>query len=347
MPDLKNISISTGSMIRVIVILLVLGFVYLVKDVLVLLFVAIILSAAFDPMVDWLQTKKIPRALSILGVYIIFIGLVATIIYSLAGPVKDQILDIARDANTAQIYQKVDEGLRNLSAIGTADHRPTSSGLSVVISNLSKASSGIFNFIISLFGGVVSFFIVLVMTFYLVVEEEGMKRFIRSLTPDQHQPYVTQLVKRIQERLAWWLRGQLILSLIVFFLVYLGLTILGVKYALLLALVAGIFEIIPYLGPTLSAIPAVFFAFLQKPSLAVFTIILYVLIQQAENHLIVPKVMGKVVGLNPLVVILSILIGARLAGALGALLAVPVVTALAVYVEDLLDKQRAERNKLA
>ncbi len=298
-------------------------------------------------MVDWLQTKKIPRALSILGVYVIFIVLVAGIIYSLAGPVKQQILDIARDSNTAQFYQKIDEGLRNLSAIGTVDHQPTNSGLSVVITNLSKASSGIFNFVISLFGGIVSFFIVLVMTFYLVVEEDGMKRFIRSLTPDHHQPYITQLMKRIQERLAWWLRGQIILSIIVFVLVYLGLMILGVKYALLLALVAGIFEIIPYLGPVLSAVPAVFFAFVQKPSLALFVIILYVLIQQAENHLIVPKVMGKVVGLNPLVVIISILIGARLAGALGALLAVPVATALAVYVEDLMGSQQEEKNKLA
>lgn len=347
MPEIKNISISTGSIMKVIIILLVLGFVYLIKDVLVLLFVAIILSAAFDPMVDWLQTRKIPRALSILGVYIIFISLVGGVIYGLAGPVKQQILDIARDGNTSQFYYKIDEGLRNLSSIGTSDHQPTSSGLSVLINNLSKASSGIFNFVISLFGGVISFFIVLVMTFYLVVEEDGMKRFIRSLTPDQHQPYVTQLIKKIQQKLAWWLRGQLILSIIVFVLVYLGLTILGVKYALILALVAGVFEIIPYLGPTLSAIPAVFFAFVQKPSLAIFVAVLYILIQQAENHLIVPKVMGKVVGLNPLVVILSILIGARLAGALGALLAVPVVTALSVYYDDLVVHRQEEKNKLS
>lgn len=284
--------------------------------------------------------------MSILGVYIIFIALIAGVIYSLAGPVKDQIFEIGRDANTAQFYQKIDEGIRNLNTLGGNETAKTS-GLAVITSNLSKASSGIISFIVTLFGGVISFFIVLVITFYLVVEEDGMKRFIRSITPDKYHPYLTQLMNNIQKRMGWWLRGQLILSLIVFALVYLGLTILGIKYALILALVAGIFEIIPYLGPLLSAIPAVFFAFAQKPAMAIFVVILYFVIQQMENHLIVPKVMGKSVGLNPLIVILSILIGARLAGAVGALLAVPVATALAVYFEDLIGAKSEERNKLA
>lgn len=345
MPELKNISISTGTIVKIIAILLILGFVYLIKDVLVLFFVALILSAAFDPFVDWLQKKKIPRALSILGVYIVFIGLIASVIYGLAGPVKTQILEIARDANTAQFYQKIDEGWRNLSAL-SSENGTSSSGLSVIITNLSRASSGILNFVIGLFGGVISFFIVLVITFYLVVEEDGMKRFVKSLAPDKYHPYITRLMSRIQQRMGWWLRGQIILSLIVFTLVYLGLTILGVKYALILALVAGVFEIVPYLGPLLSAIPAVFFAFVQKPTTAILVIILYVVIQQMENHLIVPKVMGKSVGLNPLVIILSILIGARLAGAIGALLAVPVVTALAVWFDDFMGAKSEARNKL-
>ncbi|MBP9802198.1 AI-2E family transporter [Patescibacteria group bacterium] len=347
MSEFQKVSISIGTIIKTIVILLVLGFLFLIKDVLALLFVAVILSAAFDPLVDSLQKKKIPRALSILGVYIIFLALVSGAIFLLSGPVVTQIKDIARDSSTAEFYHKIEDGLKNLGQFSVnEDGQQQFNGLSVLTNSLSKAGSGIFSFVASLFGGVISFFIVLVITFYLVVEEDGMKRFIRTMTPLKHQPYVVQLMNRIQHRMGYWLRGQLILSLIVFTLVFTGLSILGVKYALILALVAGLFEIIPYLGPLMSAIPAVFFAFAQSPSKAVAVIVLYFLIQQAENHLIVPKVMGKSVGLNPIVVILSILIGARLAGPVGAILAVPVATALAVYLEDLAGEKVKADNQL-
>ena len=167
-----------------------------------------------------------------------------------------------------------------------------------------------------------------------------MKRFIRSLTPTRHQPYISQLINKMQVKMGYWLRGQLLLSVIIFFMVFIVLSIFGIKYALILALTAGIFEIIPYLGPLISAIPAVFFAFAQSPSKALLVVLLYFIIQRIENDIIVPKVLGKSIGLNPLVVIFAILIGARVGGVVGALLAVPVVTALSVYFEDLIDRKR-------
>jgi len=129
-------------------------------------------------------------------------------------------------------------------------------------------------------------------------------------------------------------------------MVFIVLSIFGIKYALILALTAGIFEIIPYLGPLISAIPAVFFAFAQSPSKALLVVLLYFIIQRIENDIIVPKVLGKSIGLNPLVVIFAILIGARVGGAVGALLAVPVVTALSVYFEDLINRKRNRETKL-
>ena len=200
--------------------------------------------------------------------------------------------------------------------------------------------------LISLFGGIISFFIILVITFYLVVEEDGMKRFIKSITPTKHQPYVSQLINKMQLKMGHWLRGQLLLSLIIFAMVFVVLSIFGIKYALILALVAGIFEIIPYLGPIMAAIPAVFFAFAQSPSKALLVIVIYFLIQRVENDIIVPRVLGKSVGLNPLVVILAILIGAKLGGAVGALLAVPVTTALSVYFMDVIAAKKTRETKL-
>ena len=121
-----------------------------------------------------------------------------------------------------------------------------------------------------------------------------MKKIIRSLVPEQHQPYVMQLTNRMQEKIGLWLRGQLILSLILFTLTLIGLTILGVKYALVLAIISGLSEFVPYLGPVIAAIPAVFLAFTQSPTLALFVVILYAVIQWSESNIIVPKIMQKV-----------------------------------------------------
>ena len=340
----QTISISTETIIRTILIFLVLGFFFLIKNVLALFFVAIIMSAAFDPFIDYLQKKKFPRALSIIGVYIIFLSLIGGAFYLLAGPIVDQIRDMSRDF--PQYYQTINQGLESFGRIDLEGNQTVNNGLAFVTSSLSKATTGIFSFLVSLFGGIISFFIILVITFYLVVEEDGMKRFIRSLTPTQHQPYISQLINKMQRKMGYWLRGQLLLSVIIFFMVFIVLSFAGIKYALILALTAGILEIIPYLGPLISAIPAVFFAFAQSPSKALLVIVLYFIIQRVENDIIVPKVLGKSIGLNPLVVILAILIGARIGGAIGALLAVPVTTALSVYFEDLIAIKRKRETKL-
>src|SRR3989339_563486 len=166
-----------------------------------------------------------------------------------------------------------------------------------------------------------------------------MKQSIRSLTPSRFQPYLLRLYGRIQLKMGQWLRGQLILSAVIFTLTFIGLTILGVNYALVLAFVAGLFEIIPFIGPWLAAVPAIFFGFLQSPIMGVSVIILYIIIQELENHLIVPKVMSKAVGLNPLIVIIVILIGARLSGITGALIAVPVATAISVFLKDFMERR--------
>ncbi|MBT4850055.1 AI-2E family transporter [Candidatus Parcubacteria bacterium] len=341
----RSVSISTDTIVRVILILLVLGFLYLIKDVLALFFVAIILSSAFDPLIDWLQLRKIPRALSIVGVYVVFLAIIGGAIFLLIDPIGDQVKDMSRAF--PEYYVKITEGMQRLQSIDTSAVPETvSTNIGDITKGLSQAGSSIFNLLTSIFGGVISFFMVLVITFYLTVEEEGMKKFIQSIVPSKHRPYTAKLISDIQHRMGYWLRGQLILSVIVFLMVYIGLSALGVEYALILALVAGIFEIVPFLGPWISAIPGVFFAFSQSPALAIWVAILYFVVQQIENNLIVPKVMGKTTGLNPLVVILAILMGARIGGIVGALLAVPVAIAIAVYFESVLGSKAKRDNRL-
>jgi len=338
----KSISISTDAIVRIIVILLLIGFLYLIKDVLALLFIAVILSSAFGPFIDWLQEKKIPRGVGIIGVYLIFFFVVGGAIYLLIDPITLQIKDLARAF--PDFYDKISSGLQYLQKVDSQEAAKTlSTSLSDLTKSLSQASSSIYNLVTSIFGGVVSFFVLLVITFYLTVEKNSLKNFVQSIVPFHHQKYAADLITKIQHRMGFWLRGQLILSFIIFLLIYLGLSLLGIKYALILALLAGIFEIVPFLGPLIAAITGIFFAFAQSPAKAIAVIVLYIVVQQIENNIIVPKVMGKSTGLNPLVVILSILIGMRIAGVVGALVAVPIAAAAAVYVETLHNKSKATK----
>jgi predicted PurR-regulated permease PerM len=338
----RSISISTDTIIRFILILVFLGFLYWIKDVIALFFVAVILSAAFDPLIDWLKARKVPRALSIIGVYLVFFSLIGGTIYLLIGPIGDQVIEMRR--TFPDYYIKINDGLQHLTNTAT-EGEAVSTSISDITKSITQASTGIFNFITSIFGGVISFFVVLVITFYLTVEEKGMKQMIANITPSRHRPYISQLIAQMQHRMGYWLRGQLFLSIIIFVLTYLGLTLLGIKYALILALIAGLFEIVPFLGPLMSAVPAIFLAFMQSPSKAVFVAILYLVIQQLENNLIVPKVMGKATGLNPLIVILSILTGARIGGIIGALLAVPVAIGVSVYIESMIGNRAKKEAK--
>jgi predicted PurR-regulated permease PerM len=338
----QNTTISNGTIWRIIFILALVFLIIVVRDVLALFVIAIVLSSAFDPWVDWLQKLKIPRGLSISVIFLILLSIVTMVVILLAGPIGKQILDVA--SSFPQIYEKINLALDSLHRLEGVSpltaQNSTGTSLTQLAQSLTQIGSNIISFVTSVFGGIISFFMVLVLTFYLTVEENGFKKFIRHIFPSDKNGEVSYLVDNMQKRLGLWFRGQMILSLIIFVTVYIGLVILDVKYALLLAVLAGLLEIVPILGPWLSAIVAVFFAWADGMNKALYTAILYLVIQQLENNIIVPKVMGRNTGLNPVVVILAILIGGRLAGVIGALLAVPIATVISVYFEYAMAKRK-------
>lgn len=335
----QDISISTKTIFKILAILFLVYLLYLVKEVFALFFVALVLSAAFDPMIDWLQIKKIPRSISILVVYAVVLLIVGVAVYLLGGRVVFELKALA--TSFPHYFERITStwninvDLQNLPISETIN-----SSLKDIVGGLKGTTTQIFGFLNSFFGGVLNFLMVLVLTFYMTVYEKDMKVFVNSVTPKKNQKYINALIHQMKHRMGFWLRGQLILSIIIFLLTFVGLSILGIKYALILALVAGIFEIVPFIGPLLSAIPAIFFGFTQGTTEGVLVAVLYIVVQQVENNIIVPKVMGKSTGMNPLVVMLSILAGAQLYGIVGALLAVPVATALSVYVESVIQGKK-------
>ena len=190
-----------------------------------------------------------------------------------------------------------------------------------------------------------SFIAIVIVSFYLSVMKRGIEGFIESVVPARHEAYVMNLWKRSEAKVGKWIQGQMLLALIVGLAVYVGLALMGVKFALLMGILAMALEIVPMVGPVLAAIPAVFLSFLQDPSMGLWVILFYVVVQQLENHLLVPVVLGKTTGLNPVVVIMALLIGNQLAGISGMLLSVPVATIIVEMLEDLAkQKEEAKHN---
>ncbi len=330
-----NFNISFNTIIKVALVGFGLYFFYQVLDVLALVFVAVIISTALDPAVDWLQHNHIPRALGVLLIYLGLFSVFALIIVLMVPPLISQLGDLA-----SQLPGTYDRLLMSISHTSAFNDQVVSSLQQLVESAgaaLASATGSLFSTLAAIFGGFVQFVATFVMAFYLVVQENGLKRFIHSITPKSYQGRVDNAMGKIQQKLGQWLRGQLLLMLIIGLLVYLGLRLLRMDYALTLGLWAGITEIIPYVGPILGALPGIFLALSVSPTAAFWVAILYLVAQQLENNVIVPVVMKKAVGLNPVISIAAILVGARLGGVVGALMAIPLVTAIAVVVSDLFE----------
>lgn len=327
----NTVNISTITVLKVIFIGLLLWFMWAIREVLLLLVISIIISSAIDPLADWLAKRKIPRGLSVFFVYIMVLGMFVAVGMLMAPAIGHQFQELAQSNVIDEFQSKlgVFRDSLNESGIGRSVQENIKSWAEGVSSTVFNTTKGVFT-------GLLSIITVMTISFYLTVEENGMKNFIKHLTPFKHQAYTAKLITKIQRKMGYWVLGQVILSAVIFGLTYIGLVLLKVEYALVLALIAGVLEIIPYIGPFLALIPALLFAFIQSPGLAIAVVILYVVIQQLENHVIVPVVMSKSVGLNPVLVILGILVGGILGGILGAVIAIPVLSAISIFVSDML-----------
>lgn len=323
MKSSRTINISSASVIKIILILLAFFFIYLIRDIVLIVFVSVIIAAALNGPVNWLQERKVPRILGVTFIYLlVFIILGASLSFII--PVLAQ--QIGQIASYLPIYaEKIGLSVQYLWGRFGPNFQNV---LEQIGSKLTDAASSLFATTIQVFGGLVSAFIILFVSAYLSVQEKGIKTFFMSLIPTDRQSNIANLVEKVERKIGGWLRGQLLVMVIVASLVFVGLYFLGVKYALTLALIAGILEVVPYIGPFISAIPAVILAFIQSPTLAILVLLLYVVVQQLEGYLITPQVMKRAVGLNPIVIIIVMMVGFKLAGIMGLILSIPLTAAI-------------------
>jgi predicted PurR-regulated permease PerM len=338
-----NLEISTNTIVKVLIILFLIWFLYLIKDVVVILFVSLILVSILEPAVDWLKLKGIPKILGVVMIYLVLVAFLALIIGLIIPPIGAQIDQLSESFPVYWSQISTDFSITASFLDKYGIYQSLKSAFQSL--NFSQATSGIFSRLQDFVLGLVSFLVILVITFYMLVQENAMKRVLKSIVPVKYLPYAYQVFSRIQKKLGGWLRGELLLAFAIFLVVYIGLLVIGlffgtVKYALILAILAGLFEFVPYLGPIFSGLIAVFLTFFQSPIKALFVLILFILVHPLENHIIVPQVMKKTIGLNPIISIVALLVGAQVGGFLGVILAIPIVTALSVFVQDFLDKKR-------
>lgn len=314
----RKIEVSYKTIVFTIIFLLFLFLLYQIKDIIFLVFVAFILMSALKPWTDYLEKFHIPKTLSVLLVYLFFIAFLAFIGSSVVPPLINQ---------SVRLVENFPYYIATYFPFVQIDMQFLVQQIAPLSQNLVKATFGVFNNIITLFA-------ILVISFYLIIERKNIEPHLSNFMGEEAAKRVLIIVKKVERRLSIWLRGQLTLMLIVGTLTFLGLTILDLPYVLPLAIIAGVLEIIPTIGPIISAIPAVLVSLTISPLFAAGVALLYFLIQQLENQLIVPIVMKKAVGIAPLVTLISLLIGARLAGLVGAILAIPIVVTIEAIASE-------------
>jgi len=320
--DMKplKIEISHRTIIFTAVFIFALWLVSEIKDILFLLFIALMMMAALEPLVKKLESLKLPRWLAIVFIYIFLISFFGIAFAGIIPPLVDQ---------TSVLINSLPALIKEIDLIGIDQ-----TIVNGFVSQLGNAPAGVIGFFISLFSNLATVLVVAILNFYLLMERKNLNQYLAKLLEKEGERQVIEILEKIEIRLGSWIRAEITLMTFVGIISYFGFRLLGLEFALPLAIIAGILEIIPNFGPIAATIPAVLAGLAMSGWHALAALSWCFIVQQLENNFIVPRVMKKVVGLNPLVTILSLSVGLRLAGIAGATLAIPVVLALEVVFAE-------------
>lgn len=319
---------------------------WLLRDLALLVLTAIIIASAIEPGVAFFIRYRIPRFISALLVYVLVFGLIFSILYFFFPPIiadaADFLSAMPKYLDTINITTPF-SNITEATSFINGSQETTQSFVKTLLSLQSvfaASTGGVLQLLVTFFGGIFSLVLVIVLSFYFALQDTGVDDFLRLVMPVKYENYSVDLWKRAQKKIGLWMQGQILLSVIVGILVYLGLLIIGIPYALLLAVFTAIAEIIPVFGSVISGTVAVIVAYSSGGvSLALIVSGLYVVVNQFESNLIYPLIVKKIVGIPPLLVIVALIAGYTLAGFLGVVLSVPVAAVLLEFITDL-DKRK-------
>lgn len=319
---LRKIEISHRTVIFTVFFLIFLWFLYFIKDIILTLFAAVLIMIVLNPLVTRLTKWKIPRVLSVIISYVLVLGAFGGALALIIPPMVEQSTNFA--TNLPLYLQNLgigDQVVNNLlSQLGSLPGQVVKLGVSVV-------------------SNILVVFSVLIFAFYFLLYRTKLDSILSSFLDDAKKGKVIKILDLIEIKLGGWARGELTLMFAVGSLIYLGLILLGIPYALPLAILAGLLEIVPMLGPIIAAVPAVIIGLSISPIMGLAAAALAFLVQQLENYILVPKIMEKSVGVSPVITLIALTIGFRLLGVAGALMSVPVVIAIQIILKENLQEK--------
>ena len=320
----RKIEISHKTIIFTAVFIFALAFFWQIRNILILLFISFVLMQAINPMVTRLEKFKIPRVVAILISYILIIAVVS---FAVAGFVPIFV------EQTTALINTLPEFIKNVEIFSqnNIDLSSQFKILETIPANVAKIAVGVVS---NVFSGLIMF----VITFYLLLEKTNFPKYGDSFFGDKCKVKFLKIMNNLELILGSWVSAELLLMTVIGLLSYVGYLVLGLKYAVPLAIIAGLLEAIPTVGPTVATVLASLIALTISPLTALFTVIFGILVQQLENSFIVPKIMNKTVGLNPLITIVLIAAGGQVAGIGGALLAIPIFLTAQAIIKGLFTK---------
>jgi predicted PurR-regulated permease PerM len=335
MADEKILDISWKTILKVSITVICFYLFFAIKDTLILFVFALAISTLFNPAVNFFQKRGIPRFLGIIFVYFSIFSLFAYSVYLTVPLFSSEINQFLK--LFPQYFEKISPPLRGL---GFQAFENINSFIQGVSSVLEKMADNIFNVLFAVFGGFFSFLFIISIAFFLSLEEKAAEKTLTLLFPKKYEAYILNLWERCEREIAGWFGARILACLFVGLATYISLLIFNVRYPAVLALFAGIFNFIPYIGPLVTGFLFFIIIFPTEALKAVFVIIVFTIIQQIENSVLSPLLMKKIIGVPPSVVLISLIVGAKLWGLLGALLAVPLFGILFEFMKEFLQKRR-------
>jgi len=324
-----NLEISWSTLWKIFFFLVMALVLFMSRQIFLGMFLALIISSGLEFLVNFLERRGIPRTVGVILVFLFAISIIIIVIYAVIPLLLQDLKELSASlSGPTKLWLKPILNLQSAKSIEEWITRFSNQFLSSDVSPFEVLSQ--------ILGGTVLALSVVVSAFYLSLSRDGVERFIAAVFPEGAEETALRLYERSQQKIAMWFRTQLLLNLIMGVLVWASLTFLGVRNALLLGILAAIFELIPFIGPILSGAAAVVSALATSSDvgLAAITLVVFLIIHQIEAHLLIPLLTGRSVGLHPVIVVVALLVGAEAAGFLGLLIAVPAAAVIQEVVED-------------
>lgn len=333
------LDISWETIAKVLVAIFVLYFIYLTKEIALWFFFALAMSVLLAPAINFLRKLWIPKLLAVVLVYVSIFGILGILIYLIAPTFMFELKQLSQ--HLPGYFVQISPFLQQ---IGIDTAQTFDNFTQLLVTGLAQGSKGVLGAIAVFFGGIYSTIFILTTAFFLSLEEEAFERFLTLVLPRKYEENIVALFQRAQNKISGWFGARILSCIFVGVASFIVFYIFGVKYALILALIAGILNFVPYIGPWVTTALLIVFIAVSSGSwmTVLYVLIAVTLVQEVENKILTPVLMKKMVDVPPVLVLISLLVGAKLFGFLGTIFAVPVFGIIFEFLKEFLEKRRED-----